>query len=366
MTIGVHAVPAFKPEPTGVEHYAREVISRVVPLAKEQGASCILYTKSDSFEDPANLPIRQSADIRALRAPILWTQARLSWEMFRRPPDVLFVPGNALPRVLPKRTVLTVHGVEFLLSPQYFERRHRSYLTWLTRDGVRRADAVIVPSRATAEALMMHVGADERKLHVIPHGAPVSAGLPNAPHTISHIPFILYIGRLEIHKNVHGLVDAFSQYRAMNPDHETKLYLAGKPSFGYRTIRRAIERSPYRKDIRELGYINEQQKWELLRACTLFCLPSFSEGFGLPVLEAQAVGVPVMTSATTAMPEVAGRGAFFVDPFSSSSIIGGLTKVMRDEDLRTQLVATGRENLARFSWDKAAQQTLDVLVGNTV
>ena len=357
MQIGVHAVPAFSKQPTGVEYYAREIITRMIAAADER-ARFTLYTDREP-EDAIS-----GAQSKVLKSPAFWTQVRLSLEMVLRPPDTLFVPANALPRDLPKRTVLTVHGAEFMQAPEHYSFRSRYYLNLLTRDGLKRADAVIVPSYATASALAEYFGADEEKIHVIHHGAPRRPAGVTPKASPGSRPYFLFIGRLETHKNVHGLIAAFSKLRREHAELQHELVLAGKPGFGYEQIKRSIQESGYRAEIREVGYVSEKEKWALLSGADAFCFPSFAEGFGIPVLEAQAAGCPVMTSATTALPEVAGASsAILVDPHQVSHMTDALFRLASNADLRRTLIGHGRKNLARFSWEKAAGATLRVLLG---
>ena len=371
--IGIHAVPAFRPNPTGVEAYAREIITRLCVLASrrhveagygpakagERDTSCILYTN----QEPQN-PI-PGADVKVLTGPsVLWTQFRLSYEMFLNPPDALFVPGNALPQILPKRSVVTIHGLEFVQHPGNYAWRNRTYLALLTKDAVRRADAIIVPSYATASALFKYFGVTESKVHVIHHGAPTPApAATNDQRPTTHDKsYFLYVGRVEAHKNVRGIVEAFSRFRDQGGDAD--LVLAGNPGFGYNRIKGAIDASSAREHIVEVGYVSETEKWELLQGAVALVFPSFSEGFGLPILEAQAAGCPVVTSDVTAMPEVAGEGgALLVDPSDTEALTDAMRQIANDAGLQHRLAASGKKNLKRFSWDRAAEQTLDVLLG---
>jgi glycosyltransferase involved in cell wall biosynthesis len=251
-------------------------------------------------------------------------------------------------------------------SPLHYSFKQRYYLNVLTRDGIRRADAIIVPSYATASALFEYLGADESKVHVIHHGAP-SRVAKTSQSAISEFPnpYFLFVGRLETHKNVIGLVRAFTKFQQDHKGEGYKLLLAGKPGFGYERIKKAIEQSSFETDIVDLGYIAEERKWSLLRGATAFCFPSFSEGFGLPILEAQVAGVPVVTSNVTAMPEIASStGALLVDPDDPEKIAEAMERVVSDRTLKNLLVTHGLENVSRFSWDKTARATLKVLLGD--
>ncbi|MBU1255995.1 glycosyltransferase, partial [Patescibacteria group bacterium] len=117
-------------------------------------------------------------------------------------------------------------------------------------------------------------------------------------------------------------------------------------------------------EIIELGYISEQEKLELLNNADMFVLPSFYEGFGMSILEAQAVGCPVITSDVSSMPEVAGQGAILVEPRNIEQITKNMYKIISDNNLRKDLIEKGNQNVKRFSWEKCAQETLKVILGS--
>lgn len=174
-------------------------------------------------------------------------------------------------------------------------------------------------------------------------------------------PYLLFIGRLEERKNIVRIVEAFEilkeQYRI---PHE--LLLAGKPGFGYGRIANTLQAISYKQEIKELGYVSEEEKWELLRNADVFLFPTLYEGFGIPVLEAQSVGVPVVTSNTSSLPEVAGEGAVLVDPTSVESIAEGVQRLLSDQGLRSGIIEKATHNVSRYSWARCAKEIATYLV----
>ena len=140
------------------------------------------------------------------------------------------------------------------------------------------------------------------------------------------------------------------------------LALVGKPGYGYEKIRIKNQESRIRNEIKELGYVTEGEKWEWLKNADVFLFPTLYEGFGIPVLEAQSVGVPIVASRTSSLPEVAGLGAVFVDPESVESIADGIQRVLSDKGLRDDIIAKGIKNIERFSWQKCAEEVVSLLV----
>ena len=121
-------------------------------------------------------------------------------------------------------------------------------------------------------------------------------------------------------------------------------------------IRNKIENSRYKKDIVLTGYVSDEEKWELMKNADVFLFPTFYEGFGLPILEAQSAGVPVVTSNISSMPEVAGESAVFVDPKNTEEIAEATYKLISNESYKNDIIEKGHENVKRFSWEKCARE----------
>ena len=173
-------------------------------------------------------------------------------------------------------------------------------------------------------------------------------------------PFALFVSTLQPRKNAERLIHAYGRLHARE-DPGWDLVLAGRVGWLAEPILAAARSSPAAEAIHVLGYVNEEDVAVLRRQAKFFCYPSLHEGFGLPVLEAQSQGVPVLTSNRSSLPEVAGDAALLVDPEDVDEIAQAMLRLSRDEELRTELVAKGHENVKRFSWEKAARETLAVL-----
>lgn len=364
MEIGIHAAALVRPQQRigGVERYVHELLRALFSLRDAQRHSFTLFAPEEPTADFAGMP---NVAIRLVPAGISFTQLGLSKEFVRTKLDSFFVPAHILPRVLPGKTTVTVHGLEYEHAPWAYPRHQRLWLRFMTKDAVRRAATVIAVSQATRQDLLDRYRVPEQKIVVIPHGVRLSDGICATSDEIPlrERPYFLYFGRLEAKKNIEGIVRAFTTFKTLTR-FPHKLFLAGTLGFGAGRIAQAIRQSPARKDIVCFGYIPEVARTELLRRADAFLFPSWAEGFGLPILEAQVQSVPVITSNTTAMPEVAGKAALFVDPADSEMLAQAMRKVVEDEKLRKNLIAQGLENVKRFSWEKAARETLRVLVAD--
>lgn len=370
MFIGINATPAFKQPRTGVEEYTYQLVKHLAMLEQGKKHRFLLYqdsrVNSKGFSLTDNFKIKQLA-----WSWPMWTQIRLASEMALNKPDVLFIPVHILPLIRPKNSVVTIHGLEYEYYPKMYPWKHLRYLRWITKYALKNANKVIAVSETTKRDLIDLYGGNPEKISVIHHGVENKFSIFNNQFSLNSQfsiskPFILYIGRIELKKNIDGILEA---YKILKKKHKVphKLILAGLPGFGYDVlklkIRNLLKIKNLKLEIIELGYVSEQEKSELLNNADMFVLPSFYEGFGMPILEAQAVSCPVITSNVSSMPEVAGHGAILVEPRNIEQIAESMYKVISDNDLRKDLIEKGNQNLKKFSWQKCAEETLRVILG---
>lgn len=222
------------------------------------------------------------------------------------------------------------------------------------------ASMLIAVSENTKSDLMRLYGVPESKIQVVYEGYENSYQVSDTKYKIPDTKYILFIGRLEERKNVVRIIEAFGilkeKYQIPH-----QLVLAGKPGYGYERVKSKIQMSNFKKDITEPGFISEEEKWTLLRGADVFVFPSLYEGFGIPVLEAQSVGTPVVTANTSSLPEVGGDGATYVDPLSSEAIAEGIQEVLSNETFRSGIIEKAIRNRNRFSWKKCANEIANIL-----
>ena len=226
------------------------------------------------------------------------------------------------------------------------------------------AARVIAISRATADDLQVAYAIDRRKIDVIYEATvPATDVDAGASQLGMHLPgsYALFVGTIQPRKNLVRLAQAYAQ---LVKSHSVPwdLVIAGGRGWLSGEVVAAIEALGLPDRIHLLGYVPESQLPPLLNGAQLFCFVSLYEGFGLPILEAQAAGVPVMTANNSSLPEVAGDAAILVDPTDVDAIAEAMLRLSSDEALRQQLIVAGRANVARFSWQKAARETLAVLL----
>ena len=376
MLVGIDASRALRAKRTGTERYAWEIIHHLLKLPAAGQHLWRLYVDADCPENafPVQTPHSLQANIEVCLLPQrrLWTHRVLAREVMQRRPDVLFVPSHVIPFVLPinrlPNCVVTVHDLGYHYFPAAHTPFQRIYLEWSTRWSARAAHSVIAVSQATAQDLHRIYTVRFGKIHVI-HEAVTALKAPSPAQVNSAAdrsglkrPYALFLGTIQPRKNLGRLVLAYAHLSATEAP-PWDLVLAGGQGWFGPSLDELIRSKKLSERIHLIGFVPDADLPSLLAGARFFCFPSLFEGFGLPVLEAHSIGVPVLTSNTSSLPEIAGDAALYVDPTDVDAIAEAMLRLSRDEALRQQLIEAGYANVKRFSWEKAAQQTLEVLEG---
>ncbi len=317
-----------------------------------------------------HLPARTvSAGYRPWRMTVLMRQM-LGISFDRLLPDgQLFHATEHL--LLPFRhipTVLTVHDLIYHLFPHYHKRLNYVYLNAAMPLYVRRADAIITISESSKRDLVRLYGVSPGKVTVVyeaaaPHFKPAPAEAIAAACARYALPdcFMLVVGTIEPRKNLCRLLDALATARKKGAD--VKLVVVGKRGWLDEGFFRYLEDHTCRGSVQLLGYVPDDDLACLYGAAALCIVPSLYEGFGLPVLEAMACGTPVACSRTSSLPELGGDAALYFDAVSVEEMSEGIIRILRDESLRAEMRAKGLAQAARFSWERAAKETMAVYEG---
>ena len=272
------------------------------------------------------------------------------------PPGDLFHALNQRVEARGQRTITTFHDL-FVMSGDYSSAEFRARFSQQAREAAQRSDAIIAVSRFTAGQVEDLLKIPAERIRVVGHGVRMAGpGSPaQAPKPASR-KTVLFVGAIQRRKNVARLVMAFER---LPPD--WRLVLAGATDgYGAEAELRAVEQSRRRSWIEIRGYVSSAVLEELYAEASVFAFPSLDEGFGIPVLEAMARGIPVVTSNCSALPEVAGGAALLVDPLNVESIGSALLQAAMDDDLRANLARRGLERAKNFSWESAVNQTRQV------
>jgi glycosyltransferase involved in cell wall biosynthesis len=352
---------------TGNERYTKNLLAGLT-RAQSENEYLVLVTDRDALRREIELPPdfevwRLSPRANVPRVLCAIPAACRAWGA-----QVLHVSYTA-PPICPCPTVVTVHDIGFARVPRMYTLRDRLVLSVTVPMSCRSASRVIAVSQFTKREVAVKYGIAEDKIRVI-YEAPeerFSTGVParlveqaRAVYS-SGLPYILAVGSIEPRKNVQLLVDAFATVVAQGVvDRDVVLVIAGKAAPGVEAARRAVARHGLEDRVSFPGYVPDGDLPALYSGAEVLAFPSLYEGFGLPPLEAMACGVPVICSRAASLPEVVGDAALLVPPDDPAALSTALKQVLSDEGLRSALIAAGLSRASRFSWDRAARDTLGV------
>jgi len=358
--LGIDASRTTRARPTGVERYARAVVRALLPLAQAAGVRVRLY-----FRDPPPpdlFPPSPGVEHRVLPFPRLWTHLRLSGEMVRHPPTALFVPAHVIPLCHPPSAV-TIHDLGYRHFPWAHPPLQRLYLDLSTRWSAAVARVVFADSQATKADLVRFYRIRPEKI-VVAYPGYDPPPIPPDPEAVLRRfgvrrPYVVSVGTLHPRKNFGLLLRIVA--RRMAAGWEGQLVIIGQRGWPD-PVFEALRRDPiWDGRLILTGYVDDEARGALLRQAEAFLFPSLYEGFGFPVLEAQACGVPVLCAPGGSLPEVAGEGALLLPPDDPDPWVAALDRLAQDPDFRAALIARGHANRARFSWAACARTIWEAL-----
>jgi glycosyltransferase involved in cell wall biosynthesis len=264
--------------------------------------------------------------------------------------------------------VVSVHDVSYLELPDFFTWYRRKQLKLTVSRTVKHAAAVLTPSEFSRRAILNHYNLDEHKVVVVPNAVSAQFRPMDRRAALKALkqkfgvrgPFVLTVGDLQPRKNHLGLLKAFEEAVRAHPQLPHQLVFVGKETWYSKDLHRAVERSGIGGRVHFTGFVEDSDLVSFYAGCELFVFPSFYEGFGLPILEAMACGRAVACSNTTAMPEVADAAGILFDPRSTEEMTRAISDVLLDAELRQRLERLGAQRASLFSWERAAERTLDV------
>ncbi|MBN1585490.1 glycosyltransferase family 4 protein [Candidatus Uhrbacteria bacterium] len=369
-TIGIDASRANRARKTGVEWYSFRLIQELKGTIPSD-CRVVLYSDEPLRGELGELPENWNGQVLKWPPRRLWTLLRLSWEMYRNPPDLLFVPSHVLPLVLPKSSVITVHDVGFTAFPEAYGRKDRLFQGLMTARAAKTASDILTVSEFSKAEIARHFPEASGRVTVTPLAFdPYRFPVQERGEVLSAVgrnrlrpPYFLFVGRLESKKNIDGLIRAFRIFHEQHAGQvgARQLALVGPPGRGYEAAKAGLSGSLATDFIREVGYADDVDLPLLYAGAEALVFPSRYEGFGLPVLEAFASRIPVILSRTASLPEVAGEAAEYFDPDSPEDLARAMRLIAESRERRDFLVQAGEDRLRGFSWKKTARMTWEVL-----
>lgn len=298
------------------------------------------------------------------RHPVLWYiwfEYSVRRALKKYQPDVFFSPDGYLSLRARTPTVMVVHDLAFEHFPEAIPFLVRHFYKFYSPRYCRRADHLLAVSEYTRKDIQKQYGIAEDRITTCGNGC--RNGFSPLPETERQLarqqyaegrPYFLYVGAVHPRKNTHRLIEAFSLFK-QKTGAPIKLLLAGRFAWQTGPVKEAFEVSAFQKDIHFLGFVPDEELPRLMGAAFSFVYPSLFEGFGLPLLEAMHCDVPVISSLSSSLPEVAGDAALLVDPMNARQLADALRRLYEEEGLRQNLIEKGKKQRQKFSWDKTAE-----------
>jgi glycosyltransferase involved in cell wall biosynthesis len=362
LRIGVDARLLSEPI-TGLGRYLFEVLSRMVG----EGHEWYLYShrpiiigdwkRENIFLKNMNL------NNRPMR--MLWAQTILPYWALKDQVDIFWSPAHRIPRYLSSRiaSVVTIHDLVWRYAGETMRPLSRWLDSKFMMEAARKANIIITVSNSTAEDLIVEDKKLAAKIIVISLGvsSDLLTSLISEKHRTATIlsPYYLFVGTLEPRKNLERLIDAISILPA-NVKNLAKLLIVGGKGWGGVNIQEIIKQYGVEDNVVSIGYVDDSTLAELYSNALFLVMPSLYEGFGLPLIEAMAHGVPSLTSNRSSMPEVIGDAGILIDPYDVESISAGLSLLLTDHNLRYCLSDIALRRVTQFDWRLSSKRTLKV------
>lgn len=359
MLIGIDASKAGQKKRTGVENTLFQIILHMQKFITNDEIN--LYTPNRLDKSLLLNPKFKEKTIPFHR---LWHRFRLPLALFRDKPDIFLEITNVLPAFSPKKSIYMIHDLAYKFFPESYSKYELLMNESNMKSSLKRAEYLIFTSNANRDDFYKFYNFPKDKTRIVPLGYDKKIyKVINKPKNILKLksPYFLFVGRLEKRKNVANIIEAFSLFKQKN-NTAHKLVLVGKKGYGYEKIIQKINSfSELKKEIIVPGYLNDKDLAHLYSASDAFIFPSLYEGFGIPVLEAMASGIPVLTSNIPTLKEVAGDGALYVDPKNTNDIADGIENIISNKKKRSDSIKKGVLNIKKYSWENTAKEVFNII-----
>lgn len=343
---------------SGIGRYIRNLLDYLQKLDKKNEYYILLRNRYDGPDDNTNF--------KKVPADFGWyglnEQFKIPKLLNKLKPDLVHFPHFNVPIFFKDKFVVTIHD----LIHQHFQMRRATIHDPITykikqlgykvifSNAIKKSEKILVPSNYVKDLLVREWKIQKRKIVVTPEAVDDKLLTIIAKTSSIKSPYIFYVGNAHPHKNVEGLIKAFLKLRKKYPD--LSLVLSGYDHYFWQKIKKEFNH----KNIIYTGFVTDEQLVALYKNASCFVMPSFEEGFGIPLLEAFALKCPVVSSNAGALPEVGGDACIYFDPHDLGDTVNKIDKVINDESLRKEMIIKGQKRVKLFSWEKLVKQTLEV------
>ena len=366
MRIGIEASAYYK-NIAGTGVCLRNIVNT---WEEDLGNEYLLFLFSSKRPSVLDLHQKRNVLFRIINGmkEVFWMQVILPLQLKRNRIDILFSPSFLTPIFSRCPNVVTFLDMSFIRYPENVDKLFLFHMRTLLPMIKKKANAILTISEFSKEEIVERLKVPEEKVHVVRLACDDRYQVIDDKNQILRIsekyglsdPFILNVGTLEPRKNITTLISAFGNLKRRNLI-DKKLVLCGPRGWYYKSIFEKIEELKLEKDVILLGYVPDEDLPSLYNAAHMFVYPSYYEGFGLPVLEAMSCGCPVITSNTSALPELVGNAGILIDPTQTEELEHAILRLNNEDDLRKNLGQRGLEQAKLFSRRETAKKTLAIL-----
>jgi glycosyltransferase involved in cell wall biosynthesis len=363
MKIAVHAKVLSETQLNGIGVYSHNILKALAKI--DSTNQYVVYS---------NIPLAHSVDapnfkVKILKFPKFWSVLRLPFEFIFGGYDLLFVTKEFVPFPFKPKTVITCHDLMGLIFPERISLNGKIHFWLTTHYFIPAADAILSVSDETKRNILKHCRVKPEKITVTHLGYDQNVFHPADERKVEEIRkkysldtpyFINTSSLLWYRKNLVRLIEAFDILRKREPERPVKLVITGKRGEAYEEIVALIAKLGLEKEVMLTGYIPLEDMPVLVAGAEALVFPSLDEGFGLPLVEAMACGCPVISSNVSAIPEVLGGAGILVDPVDTQGIMEAMRRLLLEPTERERLRNLGLERAKEFSWEKAAELTLEI------
>jgi glycosyltransferase involved in cell wall biosynthesis len=361
LRIGVNALYLIPGQVGGTEIYLRNLLDALV--LRFPAHEYFVFTNAETGRDlgPSSSSIHvRPQDIRATSRPLrlIWEQTQLPVEAHSLKLDCMLNPGFTAPALAPCPNVTVFHDLQHKRHPEYFRRFDLpawQFFLWLS---MRRSRVLIADSAATKADILHYYSIPEERIRVVPLGVEQEFFEIGGQRGATE-PFLLCTSTLHPHKNLERLIRAFDTFRIRHRDF--KLVVTGVRGFHTEPLERLVAELGCSGSVEFTGWLERTKLYHLFLKAHAFLYPSTFEGFGLPVVEAMAAGIPLGCSDIEPLRSITGDAALRFDPEDTGAIVHAMHQLTEDEMLRASLTQAGRARAAEFTWDACARGTLEAI-----